>query len=337
DVTDILNGRYAEMIHGQAGQVYIAAFFLDIRHRNSDIFLRRPAQLSPETWSSQHIPSGANLLPDRDLRHSLPAYMLAGKYLVKLLGRIYNKDPDAPLFARYANWSEIEIAFRNQFVLFTRGLSPFNQIPKASTEHTYWESLCSIPTADLLAHLGVVLGSIVPNSMAEERAMSTITKLNSPDRASQKVSTLIDMTTIRQHYKREENRSNPSAHSFRPAVRFADLSQPVLDVVQTDPTVELINPNRQNLTDAEEWIENTLYMGQSIEDGREETPVPRGNPHHFEVELTDGVTLSSKLLVDMLTDSPNVSVKRSRSPELPAVEALPPGKRQKVDISALDY
>jgi hypothetical protein len=42
--------------------------------------------------------------------------------------------------------------------------------------------------------------------MAEERSMSTLTKQNSPDRASQKVSTLIDMALIRQHYKREEKK-----------------------------------------------------------------------------------------------------------------------------------
>ena len=133
---------------------------------------------------------------------------MTGDYLVKLLGHIYNKDPDAPLFTRYTNWRQIETAFRNQLVLFTRGLSPFHRIPKPSAEHSYWESLCTIPTAELLAHLGVVLASIVPNSMAEERSMSTITKLNSPDRASQKVSTLIDMVAIRQYYKRKENQDS---------------------------------------------------------------------------------------------------------------------------------
>jgi hypothetical protein len=177
-----------------------------IGYRSSDIFTRQPVRLLAEMWSSQSSLPSSNLLSDLDLRQSLPAYTLAGEYLVRLLARIYNKDPDTPLFSRYENWTEIETAFRNQLVLFTRGLSPFHREPRPSTERSYWESLCSVPTAELLAHLGVVLTSIVPNSMSEERSMSTITKLNSPDRASQKVSTLIDMVTIRQHYKREEKR-----------------------------------------------------------------------------------------------------------------------------------
>lgn len=182
--------------------------FSFIGYRNSDILLRHPSRLLAETWRNQHFTSSAEVLPDQDLRQSLPAYTIAGDYLVKLLGQTYNKDPDAPLFTRYTTWAQIETAFRNQLVLYTRGLSPFHRMPKPLTEHTYWESLCSVPTAELLAHPGVVLTSIVPNSMAEERTMSTLTKLNSPDRAAQKVSTLIDMATIRQYYKREENLIN---------------------------------------------------------------------------------------------------------------------------------
>ncbi|KAF8594843.1 hypothetical protein BDV93DRAFT_458235, partial [Ceratobasidium sp. AG-I] len=102
-------------------------------------------------------------------------------------------------------WPDIEAAFRSQLASFTRCLGPFHQLPSDSSDsRTYWQGLCSVPAADLLAHIGMLLTSIVPNSMAEERTMSTITKLNSPDRASQKVSTLIDMVAIRQHYKREE-------------------------------------------------------------------------------------------------------------------------------------
>lgn len=118
--------------------------------------------------------------------------------------RIYNRDPEAPLFSHYADWLDIETTFRNQLVSFTRGLSPFNRLSEAPGSRAYWEDLRSTPAADLLSYLGLILTSAVPNSMAEERSMSTLTKLNSPDRASQNVSTLINMTAIRQHYKREE-------------------------------------------------------------------------------------------------------------------------------------
>lgn len=39
--------------------------------------------------------------------------------------------------------------------------------------------------------------------MAEERTVSNFTKLNSADRANQKVSTLVHMTQVRQHYRRQ--------------------------------------------------------------------------------------------------------------------------------------
>lgn len=243
DITSILNGRHTEMFQGRAVNVYLAALFLDIRmyssyiHRywetdckfivigycRSDVLLRHPAQLSAETWGSQRFTSGVDLLPDHDLRQSFPAYTMTGDYLVELLGRIYNKDPDAPLFSRYANWTQIETAFRNQLMLFTRGLGPFHRVPKLLAEHSYWKSLRTIPTAELLAHLGMVLRSIVPNSMAEERSMSTITKLNTPDRASQKVSTLVDMVAIRQYYKRKENQDSQVSWSIYMHVSYKSL------------------------------------------------------------------------------------------------------------------
>lgn len=169
--------------------------------------MHRPAKPSGESYS-QNSATGAELMLDQDLWQSVPAYTAAGNFLVKLLAQVYNKNPEAALFASYTDWSDIETTFRSQLMSFTRGLSPFHQVSQASSSRSYWEELCSLPAANLLANLGVILTSIVPNSMAEERSMSTITKLNSLDRASQKVSTLINMTMIRQHYKREENKNN---------------------------------------------------------------------------------------------------------------------------------
>ncbi|KAG9076711.1 hypothetical protein FS749_011476 [Ceratobasidium sp. UAMH 11750] len=206
------------------------------------------------------------------------------------------------------------------------------------TEHTYWDSLCSIPTVDLLAHLGLVLGSIVPNSMAKECSMLMITKLNSPDRASQKVSTLIDMTTIRQHYKRKEKQNDPSVGSFWPTTWFADLPQPVLNVVQADSPVAPLKIDQQTLADATEWFKSALGLGQLMQDEHEETPAPQGRSmHHFEVKLTDRVSLSSKLLAEVLIGGVDANTKRSHSPEPSTAETQPPQKRQKVDISSLEY
>ncbi|EUC62977.1 NACHT domain protein, partial [Rhizoctonia solani AG-3 Rhs1AP] len=81
------------------------------------------------------------------------------------------------------------------------GSSIDQRYTSTQTACEYWEELLSVPSADLLAVVGLLLASIVPNSMAEERTMSAITKLNSPDRARQKVSTIINMVAIRQHYR----------------------------------------------------------------------------------------------------------------------------------------
>lgn len=292
------------------------------------------------------------MLPDHDLRQSFPAYTITGDYLVKLLGHIYNKDPDAPLFTRYASWPQIETAFRNQLVLFTRGLPPFHRKPKPSTEHTYWEALCTMPTAELLAHLGVVLSSIVPNSMAEERSTSTLTKLNSPDRASQKVSTLIDMAAIRQHYKRKENQgiSVSLSHYLRsfmeadvqyklsgslcPTVRFADLSHASGGISQGDASLAAPCVEPDVNEDSVECLDDG-FTSSDLPDNERETP--RGNRRDFEVELTDGISLSSKILADLICDRASTSIGLIRPAESPPVEIQPPRKRQRVDVSTLSY
>jgi hypothetical protein len=220
DITSIVNSRHQEMFQKQSGPIYLAAFFLDIRKYNNIQFLvickSRTDQIflgfrSSDVFSGYTMISARtqtasmDLSSDSDIRRSLPAYTITGTYLVKLLGRLYNRDPNSTPFSHYSSWSDVQAAFRRQLLSFTRGLSPFDQRHASTqTAREYWENLLSIPSADLLAVIGILLASIVPNSMAEERTMSTITKLNSPDRGSQKVSTLIDMVKIRQHYRREE-------------------------------------------------------------------------------------------------------------------------------------
>ncbi|QRW06033.1 hypothetical protein RhiLY_05032 [Ceratobasidium sp. AG-Ba] len=284
-----------------------------------------------ENQNNQHIPSNADLLPDRDLRKALPAYTMAGDYLVKLLAHVYNKDPDASLFARYASWSQIETSFRNQLILFTRGLRPFHQVPKPSTEQAYWDSMSSVPAAELLAHLGTILTSVVPNSMAEERSMSTVTKLNSPDRAAQKVSTLIDMVAIRQHYKREENRESSKLRAFRPTVRFADLSQVIIATNSTNKESKI---DTNGVSAVLRELDNDLTSGH---DDVELSTAAKGSLHHFEVELSDGISLSSKLLSSLISDDPATVIKRSSSPEPPATVVQSAQKRQRVDVSTVVY
>ena len=80
---------------------------------------------------------------------------------------------------------------------YTRCLAPFHASSDVLTSYEYWEQMLAVPGADLLAYLGVLINSFVPNSMAEEQTMLVFSKLNTPNRASQKVSTLFDMALIR--------------------------------------------------------------------------------------------------------------------------------------------
>ncbi|KAG8790888.1 hypothetical protein FRC12_010766 [Ceratobasidium sp. 428] len=172
--------------------------------------------------------------------------------------------------------------------------------------------------------------------MAEERSMSTLTKLNSPDRASQKVLTLIDMATIRQYYKREENQLLHIPRPTFPTVRFAELPQ----IEKNSSAHELAEPSdveKQHTIDASEHIFNVLALGKPTHGEDEAALAPRGNGQYFEVEVTDGISLSSDMLIGMISDRPNANTRTSRPPELPPAVHLPPAKRQKVDFKRVAF
>ncbi|KAF8593070.1 hypothetical protein BDV93DRAFT_516850, partial [Ceratobasidium sp. AG-I] len=120
--------------------------------------------------------------------------------------------------------------------------------------------------------------------------MSTITKLNSPDQASQKVSTLIDMVTIRQHYKREEKAITKASHSLRPTVRFADLSNIINSATPSTASDTISEPNAisNSLADKElaAVVDNEFIMDSPLP-GDDGDVVTRGNRDRFEVEETD--------------------------------------------------
>ncbi|KAG8950470.1 hypothetical protein FRC04_007485 [Tulasnella sp. 424] len=108
------------------------------------------------------------------------------------------------LFGGYLTADAIITAFRSQFAAYARGNPLFIAYHGLSSPMEHWESLRRNPDAEIVAHLAIKLFSIVPNSMAEERTVASFTKLNSPDRANQKVSTLVHKTQIRQHYRQQD-------------------------------------------------------------------------------------------------------------------------------------
>ncbi|CAE6497968.1 unnamed protein product, partial [Rhizoctonia solani] len=162
----------------------------------------------------------------------------------------------------------------------------------------------------------LLLASIVANSMAEERTISTITKLNSPDRSCQKVATLIDMATIRQHYKRDEARMSSKPLLLRPTVRFAELT----------PAAQILTPDCSS--EESEDPTNSAYTHTSSQNGVDAT-TPMGSRYFFEVEREDGAFLVSKVLFEALSDHslpvPKASARSLESPSLEPARLSPPG------------
>ncbi|KAL5640471.1 hypothetical protein ACGC1H_007651 [Rhizoctonia solani] len=109
---------------------------------------------------------------------------------------------------------------------YIRQVPPFNRYLNAPSPRKYWEKTGLHEDANIMGYLGVELSSVNPNSMAEERTVSNLTKLNSPDRAHQKTSALIRITQVKQHELRSKNTAEDGPG---PAVRFRDLSDLIKD------------------------------------------------------------------------------------------------------------
>ncbi|CAE6446463.1 unnamed protein product [Rhizoctonia solani] len=200
---------------------------------------------------------------------------------------------------------------------YVRQIPPFNRYLNASTPRKYWEKTGLHEDANIMGYLGVKLFSVNPNSMAEERTVSNLAKLNSPDRARQKTSTLIAMTQVKQH----ELRLKSTAEDVPgPAIRFRDLSDLIKDSRQTLPNSRQdgglasaegtgaaadaptpLDPEGGHITDRFEepdtW-EQDIGLDEVIE--RPEL----GSGRVFEVTERDGINLNALTLLDLLSDEP---------------------------------
>ncbi|KAJ7192258.1 hypothetical protein GGX14DRAFT_380272, partial [Mycena pura] len=92
-------------------------------------------------------------------------------------------------------------AIKVQLEGFTRQLPEFRE--RGPTKAAYWKKARQSSHANLLGYVVNKMDHMLPNSMTEERTMSTITRMNSKDRPAQQVQTVIDVTKIRQFNRRE--------------------------------------------------------------------------------------------------------------------------------------
>ncbi|KAI0027166.1 ribonuclease H-like domain-containing protein [Vararia minispora EC-137] len=101
---------------------------------------------------------------------------------------------------------------------------PFNlPLSKQKSPLNWWYPLLKDPQASVLAFLAIKLFSVVPNSMADERTGSAMTKVNSADQNNLKPETIIHLIQLRQHYMRQ--RTQKTKHKHIPMVKFYELDK----------------------------------------------------------------------------------------------------------------
>ncbi|KAG2069362.1 hypothetical protein BDR04DRAFT_1055530 [Suillus decipiens] len=115
---------------------------------------------------------------------------------------------------------EAQQSFLRQFECYARGQYPFDTpLGDGQSTLSWWTHLTRIPEGNILATLAVKVFSVRPSSMPEERTMSVFTRMNSALRNRQNVSTLVNMTQIRQWYMY----NSASKHPEHPTINFYDL------------------------------------------------------------------------------------------------------------------
>ncbi|KAG9094908.1 hypothetical protein FS749_011541 [Ceratobasidium sp. UAMH 11750] len=321
DVRAIVNGRFSEMFDGSSRRMYISTLLLDPCYIGSTLFTRKNINpLATKVYLPASVPSSssqsvAHDIPDQDLRDALPVYRVTGGYLGELLVHEINSGREE-LFQSYPSDAIIVEEFRLQFMNYVRQAPPFDRHMGALSALEYWTNLSRHPHAQILAYLAIKLFSVVPNSMAEERTVSCFTKLNSPDRARQKTSTLLFMTQIKQHEQRIEN-TRTGRISIAPTVRFRSLS----DILQPTTSSDALREATRNAlqagsgpsqADAEVVPEDpTLsHDGGKVDPWDEEEGdgeaggVTLGARSVFELADTNGINLREPCLRDLLSDTP---------------------------------
>jgi hypothetical protein len=178
DVVDqirkIVNARWKELTTGPGKGVYLSTFLLDPRsslsilhwattdifsgYIKSPIFKRRNMNpISLRTTISMHsIPKTGTAFPlapdprDAHLRETMPAYIVAGKYLLTILMEEIRSNTTPEVFNNYDSTESIINAFRKQFALYTCQEPPFIYVNKVEPL-AYWKSLVANEDASVLA------------------------------------------------------------------------------------------------------------------------------------------------------------------------------------------
>ncbi|KDN44766.1 hypothetical protein RSAG8_05239, partial [Rhizoctonia solani AG-8 WAC10335] len=249
----------------------------------------------------------------------MPAYELAGQYLVLQLQQEVNSKRTLSIQGLHTTWDALVQTFRIQFIKYIRQLPPFDHHNNKDSPMDYWTRLLDREDASILAYLAIKLFSIVSNSIPEERTVSAFTRINSADRGNQNAGMVVAMTQVLQHERRKSNtHHNPTLTRFRDIpglVKSTDSLPPVQDIdFESDTDApeesddesalnnEVDHENVDTLDVPEEW---EIYAGLDEEPEpvfEAGTNVNAERHEYFRVAQHDGIDLNNPLLWDLLGD-----------------------------------
>ncbi|KAG8717702.1 hypothetical protein FRC11_003711, partial [Ceratobasidium sp. 423] len=299
DVRGIMNGRFAQMIQGPE-HLYLESSIFTCKNIN-------PLAMTITIPSNSGIPMYNT--PNTDLHISLPQYPLARGYLGELLIHDVNSDCAPKVFEWVPSAEEILDEFRAQFANYNQRISPFDCYCEVSAVE-YWTQISCYPDGDIIGYLAMKLYRIVLSSVAEGRAISTITKFNAPDQGRQKASMLLKDS------KGQKLRIAPTLH-------FRDMPDLVKSAGKVSVDLRGIGAGSatlcmdagyaeihdepaasdMNADDGDAEVQELSLEEWEREAGFDEVIewTERGSRDVFEV---DGINLVDPLLIDLLSDEP---------------------------------
>ncbi|KAF9021143.1 hypothetical protein BDZ89DRAFT_1071717 [Hymenopellis radicata] len=327
-IRKIINSRYKEMIGGERGVVYLAGFYLDPEQLSSPILRKSQANVLERGIVRLRGPPSDRT--DQDLRDAMPTYAKVGLFLIQTLYHEMNsRGRDIPACSQYETSTAAVAALKSQFEAYTRQHAPFSARVHARTPLEYWRTMSESPHADVLAFIAIKIFSLLPNSMPEERTVSSFTRMNTVDRASQKAESVVGMTKIRQHNRRVDRMSKQTSLPSPPTLNWRSVgtlfasAKSAKDAPETPPSNStapiparpeetddqpLPKGDPPNLTiDAQEGLD---ALDGNMDEEDNPCPVVSDNTKSFDIEGSDnggeGIDLSLPYFRDLLSEAPIV-------------------------------
>lgn len=211
---------------------YVLCFSLCLKHST---FLYLPLDYVRSSIFKQPNPLSFNITLPPTSKENKPyvppgisspkTFVQVGAALLDMLAAEVNHGSDVYLTAWKGRPGAFTKVFQAQFVAYAQGSYPFTTPLGQDEDPLAWWlryegtanagilAVCSsfiIPFLRCSLHLQAIaikLFSASPHSMAEERTMSVVTLMNSPQRNRQKVESIMAMAQIRGHYRDMEAQS----------------------------------------------------------------------------------------------------------------------------------